>query len=238
MTRQVYQGRQAATVAQPHRFRHWLGRFADRMAPPRCLACGSADCASGVDLCSQCERDLPEAVPAFQPGSPPLAALFSPWRYDYPVDRLVRALKFHGDRTIARTLGALLARRRRLLAESLPDLVVPVPLHPARLRSRGYNQADEIARYVAAELGLRRLPQALQRIRDTPAQSRLPAAVRRRNPGDAFQAGPACHALLAGRRIALIDDVVTTGSTARAAATALLAAQAAQVELWTLARAE
>jgi ComF family protein len=238
MTLQVYQALPAATDERPQRFQQWLGRVAACVAPPHCLLCGGVDCATGLDLCRRCETDLPDAAPAFQPASPPLATIFSPWRYDYPVDQLVRALKFHGDRSVARTLGALLARHRGRLAEPLPELVVPVPLHSQRLRDRGYNQADEIARYVAAELGMRRQPQALRRIRDTAAQSQLSAASRRRNLADAFQVRPASRASLAGRRIALIDDVVTTGSTARAAAAALFAARAAQVELWTLARAE
>lgn len=206
--------------------------------PSRCLLCDGGGCSAGVDLCGICERDLPGAMPAYRDADPPLAASFSPWRYDYPVDRLVLALKFHGDRSVARTLGRLLARRRVELAAPLPDRVVPVPLHPRRLRERGYNQADEIARHVAAELGLRRLPRALERVRDTPAQSRLRAAGRRRNLADAFRAASAAGPALAGRHIALIDDVITTGSTARAAAAALLAGGAARVELWTLARAE
>ena len=211
--------------------------------PPRCLLCDGSRCTAGVDLCELCARDLPRATPELQFGTKPLAASFSPWRYDYPVDRLVRALKFHGDRSVARTFGRLLARQRAAQGGALPgcvlpERVVPVPLHPRRLRERGYNQADEIARYVAAELGLRRMARALERIRDTPAQSRLRAAPRRRNLTGAFLAHPRAVAALAGRRIALIDDVVTTGSTARAAAAALLAAGAAQVELWTLARAD
>jgi ComF family protein len=199
--------------------------------------CGSANCLD-VDLCRQCVLDLPAAEPGQHCGTPPFTVVFSPWRYDYPVDRLIRALKFHGDRSVARTFGDLLARRRAALAAPLPQLVVPVPLHPARLRQRGFNQADEIARHVATVLQLQRVPHALLRSRDTPAQSRLPAAERRQNLVDAFRVAAAARAGLAGRSIALIDDVMTTGSTARAAAASLLEAGAMQVELWTLARAE
>ena len=197
--------------------------------------CGSVDCAAAVDLCRQCAAELPDA-PDDLAGVPPLVAVFCPWRYDYPVDRLVRALKFHGDRSVARTLGGQLARWRAARPEPLPDLLVPVPLHSARLRQRGYNQADEIARYAAAVLSVRRLPLALERIRDTPAQSRLPAAQRRANLGGAFCVPSRMRARLRGVRVALVDDVMTTGSTAQAAAAALLEAQVAQVELWALAR--
>ena len=172
--------------------------------------------------------DFPGAVP-------PLAAVLSLCHYDYPVDRLIRALKFHGDQSVARALGGRLAHWRGARPEPLPDLLVPVPLHGARLRQRGYNQADEIARHVAAVLALRRMPQALERIRDTPAQSRLPAAERRANLVGAFRVPLRMRTRLCGARVALIDDVITTGSTAQAAAAALLDAQVRQVELWTLA---
>lgn len=212
-----------------------LSRLGHWLAPPRCLLCGSGDCSSALDLCRQCTLDLPVTADSAA-GMPPWPAVFSPWRYEYPVDRLIRALKFHGDRSVARTLGGLLADTRAARPEPLPDLLVPVPLHIGRLRQRGYNQADEIARAVAGVLDIQRLPLALERVRETAAQSGLPAALRPANVAGAFRLSARLQASLSGARIALIDDVVTTGSTARAAAQALLDADAKSVELWALAR--
>jgi ComF family protein len=114
----------------------------------------------------------------------------------------------------------------------LPQLLVPVPLHARRLRERGYNQAAELARFAARRLGLRCEVTALQRVRATREQSGLGHAARVANTHQAF----AARISLAGLRVALIDDVITTGSTAAAAATALRAAGAAGVELWVVAR--
>lgn len=233
--KQVYQACRRKAVAGLDRGGRSLAALGQWLAPPRCLLCGSADCAVGVDLCGQCIRDLPAAT-GMAARIAPLASMYCPWHYDYPVDRLIRALKFHGDRSVARALGGLLAQWRAARPEPLPDLLLPVPLHADRLRQRGYNQADEIARYAAARLHLRRMPLALERIRDTPAQSGLSATQRPANVHGAFRVPARMHIRLRGARVALIDDVVTTGSTAQAAAIALLDAQVLEVELWTLAR--
>jgi ComF family protein len=125
-------------------------------------------------------------------------------------------------------LGTLLARHRAALATPLPELLVPVPLHDARLRHRGYNQADELARYMSRALGLPRAPLLLERTRATSAQSLASGAERRQRVRGVFR----CTRPLQGERLALIDDVLTTGSTAQAAAEALLAAGAGPIELW------
>jgi ComF family protein len=232
---QVYQTSARAAVAGLRVGSCSLVRIGYWLAPAHCLLCNSATSEAGIDLCRQCAADLPTA-PDFHAVLQPAAAVFSPWRYDYPVDRLVRGLKFHGDRGVARALGGQFARWRAMRPEPLPDLLVPVPLHIARLRQRGYNQADEIARYVATVLLMRRIPLALERVRDTPAQSGLPAALRGSNLVGAFRVPAKMRPLLCGARVALMDDVMTTGNTARAAAAALLDAQVQRVELWTLAR--
>lgn len=185
-----------------------------------------------LDLCSACHQTLPRNEPAWQAGSPPFAAVLAPWRYEYPVDAMIRALKFHGECCFARVFGELLAHERRLLAAPLPDLLIPLPLHFRRRVERGYNQAAELARYAARPLRLEVGERRLQRVRATREQSGLSAAARRRNVRNAFYADPAVR----GRRVALLDDVITTGSTARAAARALLGAGAVAVELWVVAR--
>jgi ComF family protein len=203
-----------------------------RLAPARCLLCDAPGAQPHVDLCGFCLATLPAETLCWQPGALPVRWALCPWRYDYPLDALVRALKFGGERAYARLLGTLLARHRAALPECLPQLVAPVPLHPRRLLQRGYNQAGEIARFAARPLGLSVDFKLLRRVRNTQAQSALPASGRRANTRGAFVA----NRELAGLRVALVDDVMTTGSTAQAAAMALTAAGATDIELWVLAR--
>jgi ComF family protein len=146
---------------------------------------------------------------------------------------MVRQLKFHGERAHARVLGTLLARLRRACPEPLPDVIVPMPLHRSRLRERGYNQAAEIACFAGRELQRPRV-QALRRTRHTDEQSGLPRLQRRLNVHGAFAGTRALN----GLRVALIDDVVTTGSTAGAAAAALQQAGADGIEVWAVALVE
>jgi len=114
-----------------------------------------------------------------------------------------------------------------------PDALVPLPLHRARLRSRGYDQALELSRPLAQAFGLPLLDRALVRRRATPAQSRLDAAARRRNLRGAFDADPA---VVLPPHVAIVDDVVTTGATLHAAARALRRAGAQRVDAWVCAR--
>ncbi len=153
------------------------------------------------------------------------------WHYLPPVTGLIRALKFQGRQDLARLLGKVMASR--LQPTSLPDCLVPVPLHPARYRARGFNQALEIARPVASQLKIPLCPTLCRRVRITPPQRTLDAAARRKNLRGAFQA----TADLSGCHIAILDDVLTTGATADEVAAALKRAGAVQVEVWVLARA-
>ncbi|MGH8254376.1 MAG: ComF family protein, partial [Steroidobacteraceae bacterium] len=137
--------------------RRLLAACAAFLVPPRCVLCDAPGMnapgrAGPLDLCADCLAGLPRtaAGDAFQ--SRAFSHICCPWRFEFPVDELVRALKFHGERTYARVLGTLLARERMELAADaeaapLPGLIVPVPLHPLRLRERGYNQAAELARF-------------------------------------------------------------------------------------------
>jgi ComF family protein len=127
-------------------------------------------------------------------------------------------------------LGRLLADR---CAGREPGIILPVPLHPARRRARGFNQAHEIARPIASRIGAPLRVDACCRVVDTPAQAGLSAERRYRNLQDAFRVD---SGLVQDERLALVDDVFTTGSTARALAEALLRAGAQKVEVWAVAR--
>lgn len=197
-------------------------------------------------LCAHCDADLPRLDGALCPR----CALASPGRavcgrcltqppqydatiaalaYEFPADVLVQALKFRGELALARLLGDLLAAR---VSGKGVDCLIPVPLSPGRLRSRGYNQSLEIARHVARATGTRLEPDLCERRRDTPVQMDLPLAARAKNVRGAFH----CPRLVADARIAVLDDVMTTGATLDEVAGTLRRAGAAHVENWVIAR--
>jgi ComF family protein len=160
------------------------------------------------------------------------------------VDHFIRALKFHQQLGLARLLGEQLARR--LAPETArPDLIIPVPLHGARLRERGYNQALEIARPVAHALGVPLDFRTLVRVRATAPQTGMTVAARRKNLRGAFAlrddpggvVAAMDFAAVRNLHVALVDDVMTTGSTVQAAAQCLRAAGAMEVAIWVIARA-
>ena len=151
--------------------------------------------------------------------------------YAFPLDRLLPRLKFHRDFAAGRVLARCMVDR--LAALPRPDALIPIPLHRARLRSRGYDQALELARPLARALQLPLLGNALQRNKTTTAQSRLDADARQRNLRGAFVvasgASPPAH-------VVLIDDVMTTGATLHAAARVLHQAGVRRVDAWVCAR--
>jgi ComF family protein len=204
--------------------------FATHWLPPICCLCGCRGMPGPLDLCAVCRDTLPRN-PSQGAVSPPFSRSVVPYSYAFPVDHCVRALKFKGERVYARVFGSLLANARMNVDAPLPDLVVPVPLHPSRYRERGFNQAQEIARFAARRLGLRVETRGLIRVARTREQSGLSLAERASNVRDAF----AANALIRGARLALVDDVLTTGNTAQAAARALLNAGANEIELWAVA---
>ena len=155
--------------------------------------------------------------------------------YDEHSRDLILKLK-HADRTdLARLFAFWLSRAAADLAAEC-DLIVPVPLHRSRLFSRRYNQAAEIARPLARLTGLSYRPDALARARDTGTQGGKSARGRRMNVKGAFRTPPAAARRIAGRRVLLIDDVLTTGATAEACAKALIKAGASAVDLAVVAR--
>jgi len=165
------------------------------------------------------------------------ARVEAPWRYAFPVDALITRFKHQGAWPLGRLLGELLAehlRHAHLEGLPRPDLLLPVPLAGPRLRQRGFNQAALLARWLGAALHIPVHDDLLQRPRDTTAQQQLDAAARRRNLRSAFAlADPRA---VAGRHLALVDDVLTTGATAEALASLLRKAGATRVDVYCLAR--
>lgn len=194
-------------------------------AGPRCHRC-AARVPAGVDICGACLREPPihaRAVTAVD--------------YAFPWDRLIIYMKFHGQVELASALAERLAQAVHAAdAAAQVDLVVPVPLAPARLAERGFNQAWEIARRVATALQRPASATVLRRPIDTAHQADLPRVLRTQNLRHAFLVEPQDRAAVHGRRIALVDDVLTTGATAREATLALQRAGAAAVQVWTVAR--
>ena len=188
----------------------------------RCQGCGVA-----LDMPGLCGRCLAEP--------PPYLGVYAPWHYAFPIDRMIQRYKFHA----ALALGPVLARG---LAEALraerdadqpwPDGLVPVPCHRQRIRQRGFDHVGMLAADLAAELNLSLARGLLQRRRHTAPQTGMTKSQRRDNLRGAF----AVNGQLP-KRVALLDDVVTTGATVDACTRVLLAAGAETVEVWALARA-
>jgi ComF family protein len=207
-----------------------------------CSTC-AATYAAPRPRCARCGLGLPQALPACGEclrAPPPFSGLVAWADYGFPWDQLLARFKYQGQVELAAALAESLAQAVRAelapTPERWPQLVLPVPLNPQRLRARGYNQAWELARRVAARLALPAEATLLQRLRDTGHQTQLTRAQRENNLRHAFWVDPREAGRLAGRRLALVDDVLTTGATAAAATQALLAAGAAEVQVWVLAR--
>ncbi|MEM7362993.1 MAG: ComF family protein [Pseudomonadota bacterium] len=234
----------------------WLKTVLHGLAPGLCIMCGAYS-HRNIDLCVACEQDLPRLrhvcarcgntrpttlddgapntpstnAPSTCPHcvaiQPNWTALFAGFHYDPPVDRLISMFKAEGRLSHGKVLSELLARY--WLAESpvLPDMILPVPLHKSRLRQRGFNQALEIAYVLSDHTGIPCQARYCRRVRDTPPQKQLPRKERLKNLVNAFSVEP----LTDSPHVILVDDVVTTGATARALTQCLLDAGARQVDV-------
>lgn len=201
-----------------------LARFA---APvPRCRRCALPLAEHGADaVCGACLV----APPAFD-------AAVAAVDYAFPWDRLIASFKFHDALDLAGVFAASLGDALARTAMPAPDRVLPVPLAASRLVERGYNQAWELARRIAAANRWPADPALLLRVRDTPHQLALPPDARAANVRGAFAVEPAKRGELAGRRVLVVDDVMTTASTADEIARVLRAAGAAHVAVAVVAR--
>lgn len=192
----------------------------------RCLRC-AMPMAAETPICGACLRQPPSVERT-------IVAL----HYRAPWDGLIAGFKFHRRPGLA----GLLAERLHaaVIAQRPPGdcIILPVPLAEARLRERGYNQAWEVARQLARRLHLPADAQTLLRLQNTPHQVGLPRQQRLANVAQAFAVDPLRRTRVAGRHVAVVDDVMTTGATIEGAARTLLQAGAASVQAWVVARAD
>ena len=216
----------------------------ERILPDQpCLLCGAPSRQRA--WCDACDAALPYLSPAHCPQCalpthdgavcghclqrpPQFDRTVAAFAYSFPVDKLVQALKFNEQLTLARSLAESMVP----LIKAHPSCIIPMPLHPARLRERGFNQSLELSRYLARHLDIPLLPTVTQRVRDTSPQSGLPWKERKKNLKQAF----ACGSEVAGLHVAIVDDVMTTGASLNELAKTLKAAGACEVSAWVVAR--
>lgn len=220
------------------------GKLLDALLPQECLLCSVA---SGSQLlCDDCSAELPrlphaacprcgvptptgETCGRCQRHPPHFDALVAALPYAFPVDRMLQHLKYGHHLSLAAWFGERLAAASETLQA---DTVIPLPLHPRRMAERGFNQAIEIARPLARRLRLPLATDLCERIRETSPQEGLTLLQRRRNLRNVF----ACRSDLSGRRILLVDDVVTTGASVGECARTLKLHGAAHVTVVAAAR--
>ena len=229
-----------------------VGKLFDNVRGNRCLLCLQP--ASTRCVCPACLADLPWqghackvcALPLPSPLSehsdtaicaecqlnpPPWQQALAVFHYQFPVDRLIAAFKYHHQLALTDLFADFMAAR--ITPDALPTVIVPVPLHPHRLRKRGYDQTLLLARALARLTGIACNTTVLKRLRDTPMQKTLDRDARRENLVGAF----GCHEqALVGQRILLIDDVLTTGATLSVLCEVLLNAGAESVHALVIAR--
>lgn len=177
-----------------------------------------------IEYCGKCLRTPPSHH-----------RLISLFNYDDPIRPFITALKFQQQLHYAPLFAMLLAERvkQQYNKNNLPELIIPVPLHKKRIRQRGFNQALTIARPLAKRLAIPVNYRLIHRIRHTQAQSDLPAKLRPKNVKNAFSVE---HAIRDYQHIALVDDVVTTGSTIKVIVDAIQQVNPMRVDVWTIAR--
>ena len=184
---------------------------------PHCPVCALP--IPGGETCGQCLQHPPLFTRA--------TAVFG---YTFPLDKLMQAMKYGEQLALAHAFAEKLAQR--IDKTALPDCIIPMPLHPAKLRERGFNQSLLLAAGVARKLNVMLLRDACQRVRDTPPQSALPWKERKKNVRGAF----CCDADLTGQHVALVDDVMTTGASLDALAEAVQKKGASKISVWVVAR--
>ena len=233
-----------------HRLWHGLKQWGATLFPGRCLLCGENSLDSLI--CRDCSADLPRtqgvrcpccALPIAETAqgavrcpncerSPPrYDEVFAAFDYFFPVDRLIQGLKYGHQLPLAAWFAQQLAAMPR---PSGARIMLPMPLHRTRIRQRGFNQAQEIARHLAQQWEMPLDGQSLIRQRDTPSQVNLSRQARLSNLRGAFE----CTRDFSGQHLILVDDVVTSGSSVNACADVLKYHGATRVSVVTVARAQ
>ena len=223
-----------------------LRHFISGILPSRCISCGSQ---SATGYCRRCYLLLPRIVHrCYQCGKvltrtsrcgqclnapPPFKSSFIPFVYSPPVSAAIQKLKFHQNFAAGRALAEAFVESFESKAAHYPEVLVPIPLHSKRLRQRGFNQSLFLAKTIGLGLGISVDPHLLKRTRHTEPQSNLMEKQRKENVKDAFA--------LAFRppgygHIALVDDVVTSGNTVRAAAKILKRSGIHEISIWAIAK--
>jgi ComF family protein len=225
-------------------YANWC-RIFRRPGLQNCALCGNSSnsgiCAacnhdlSWIDqACTHCGIPLPHlglcALCQIKP--PPFSRCISPFAYAAPLSHLLGAFKYEHKLHYGRILSGFLVERLRECDDLAADIIVPTPLHWRRRWSRGFNQAEIIGDELSRALAIPLEAQALRRVRATPRQQQLNAEQRRKNLRGAFAASRSVQ----GAHVALVDDVVTTCATSTEISRVLLAAGAASVQVWCLAR--
>ncbi len=236
---------------------NWLSTFMERKVNSvkqggHCVACLSSNAFNG--LCPPCRDDLPVnnwhcrccALPLAFPSlellcgdclkyPPPFDNSCIPWRYQYPLNGMIGRYKYNGQRKFGRPLiadfAAFLEQQLRDDAIARPEVLVPAPMDPRRRRQRGFNQAQDIAETVGSQLGIPVAPGLVRRVRRVRAQRELNREARLANLRGVFKVTS-----VVPERVAIVDDVVTTGATVRVLSGALREAGACEIQVWALAR--
>jgi len=199
---------------------------AEQAFHPHCAFCGLPRIQPSHLLCEACYADLPWHTPTAG------TQTYSAFAYQPPISNLLLGIKFGKNLRELSTLGKLTAIGIQHQIDEIPAAILPVPLHTARLRTRGFNQALELARPLAQQLGIPLLTRAVIRQKATQAQTELDMETRQRNVQQAF----CLRAPLPYRHIAIFDDVITTGATTQELVRLLHSQGVARVDIWSCAR--
>lgn len=214
--------------------------------PQSCMLCVAAN-GGTLALCPACLEDMPWhqqaacpqcALPSYQghlcgdclKSAPAFDITRALFRYDYPLDTMLQRYKYQQNLHIAKTFSTLM--QSGFSGNQAFDRIIPMPLHPKRLAERGFNQSLEIARLIARQMHIKLDTESCSRIKFTAPQASLPLKTRIKNMRGAFRCGES----LAGQRIILLDDVMTTGASLHELASIVKSAGATHVECWVVAR--
>ncbi|MFA6013803.1 MAG: ComF family protein [Gallionellaceae bacterium] len=218
--------------------------FFERFLPKQpCFLCGALS-HDGV-WCAACDADLPYLTAAHCPicalpsangdicgqclqHPPQFDRTYAAFAYAFPLNKLIQAAKFSGQITLINRLADALTQQ----LDQMPDGLIAMPLHPLRLRERGFNQSLLLAQRIAKQLKIPLYKQSVERVRNTTPQSTLPLKERDKNMRDAF----ACAVDFSGQHLAIVDDVMTTGASIEALSRTLRQAGAKQISAWVVTR--